>query len=233
MVHPDAVSQLLRGVRALKHFTYQFRRTLNTEWYPYRICQVLRQYAKDTLEDLSLTWDSNGGVFDQASIDSLRDFQILRRLRVRYTFIVSAGEDGTLAPAPLISMLPPSLKELRLVGGNHPVVCLLYGPISFEKTDHLAKLFDGLPESKEELLPNLIKIDCKDVYHEEYEDSGLYQQIKAACMSAGVAVNGLDRGQCCEPWGSLPPRQEPPSRGPQQQSGWSGSLYQKYSPDLS
>ena len=232
VVHPDVMSRLLRGTQALKRFYFWTFDGLNTTEDRSRIFQVLRQHTKHTLEELDLTWNSGTDqMFASASIDDLRDFQMLKKIRVRYTALMSENEDGTL-PQPLTSILPPSITDVRFVGP--------YRPWSVESTREftptraivrkdlldLASLFDGLPALKKQCLPNLVRVDCERSYNKELEQFGVYQHIRETCMEAGVPVNGLDRNvdQEHRPW--FPPRH-------MRQRPAEMSLYQWFAPDLS
>lgn len=230
-IHSEIISHLLRSVRGLTHFTCRLPVAYNNTWAASDICHVLRKRTKHTLEELDLTWLSDKETLP--SFDGLQDFQVLKKLRVRYDSIMSASENGTFSAAPLTSVLPSSLEELRLVGRHLPRQ-IKYNERLSERIqsiitrdlEHLTKLFDGLPELKEECLPNLVKIDCENAYHRDFEQSGSYRHVREACLRAGVALDGL-------PWGSQPVRGGAPSLTPQQPAGWWGSCYQMYSPDLS
>lgn len=133
-------------------------------------------------------------------------------------------------------MLPLSLKELRLVGGSIPGQINFHGiPLVEMKAlarwplDHLTKFLDRLPDMKDECLPNLLKIDCEGAHHEDYEQSGSYQQIREACTRAEGALNELDPDLCHVPWECWPLRGAPAPR----MAGWWVSWYQMDSPDPS
>ena len=214
VVNPDVVDQLLRGTQALKRFYSRTLDGLNTTEDRLKIFQVLRQHAKHTLEELDLTWNSSTNeIFNLASIDHLRDFQKLKKLRVRYDAIMTEHEDGTLPQVPLTSMLPPSMTEIRLVGpykswrtDSTRDFTEKTKAIARQDLHDLASLFDGLPAWKILCVPNLVRIDCELSYVEELEQFGVYQHIRKTCMEAGVTVNGLDRRFDREhkPW--IPPR---------------------------
>ena len=231
-VHPDVVDQLLGGMQALRRFYYWTLEGLSAMEDRTRIFQVLQQHAKHTLEELDLIWFSSTNEFAWVSYD-LRDFQMLKKLRVRYTAIMSANGDGTLARVPLTSTLPPSITEVRLVGPykSWPTDCnrkFTEGTkaIARRELNNLASLFDGLPALKKQCLPNLVRVDCELVYTDEFEQFGVYQHIRETCMNAGVILNGLggsyDQGY--KAW--IPPRHK--RRRPAEMS-----LYQWYSPDPS
>ena len=238
VLHPDYINRLLEGVRALTHFTYKLHAGFTVKRYPSDICKVLGQHVKDTLEELDLTWYNFAPASTKlASIDSLRDFRVLKKLRVKYKFIIVKGEDGNLAPAKLTSMLPSSLQELRLVGNYDPG----QNERPFEEIKassrwdftQLAKVFHGLPEMKEEALPNLVRVDCEGAYHEDYQRSRSCQKIREACARAGVALNGLDPELCHKAWEDWPRCDGSPGRTPQQQEGRWRSRYQMFSSDSS
>ena len=238
VLHPDHINRLLESVRALTHFTYNLHAGFTLRRYPTDICKVLGQHVKDTLEELDLTWyDFAPASTKFASIDSLRDFRVLKKLRVNYKFIIVKGEDGNLAPAKLTSMLPSSLQELRLVGNYDPG----QNERPFEEIKassrwdftQLAKVFHGLPEMKEEALPNLVRVDCEGAYHEDYQRSRSCQKIREACARAGVALNGLDPELCHKAWEDWPRFDGSPGRTPQQQEGQWRSRYQMFSSDSS
>ena len=234
LVQPDVVDQLLGGMRALKRFYSWTLDGLNTTEDRSRIFQVLRQHAKYTLEELDLTWNSSTNEpFTLASIDDLRDFQKLKKLRVRYDAIMTEHEDGTLPQVPLTSILPPSITEVRLVGpyrswhsGSNGELTEKSKATARQALHDLASLFDGLPALKEQRLPNLVRVDCELTYVEDLEQFGVYQNIRETCMEAGVTVNGLDRNFNREhkPW--IPPRHL--RRRPAEMS-----LYQWFAPDPS
>ena len=234
-VHPDIVTHLLQGVRTLRCFSYQAHARFCDTWSPFEICQVLQHHFKDSLEELDLTWHCTKDALALPSFDSLQKLHVLKKLRVRYDSIMSASEKGTISAAPLTSMLPSSLEELRLVGRITPGQTeysegffkgMSMKTILRNDLDHLTKLFDGLPELKEECLPKLVRIECENAYYEDFEQSGSYRQIREACIRAGVALDGL-------PWGSQPVRGGPPQNTPQQQAEWRGSFFQLYSADTS
>ena len=234
LVHPDVVDQLFGGMQALKRFYSGTSDGLNTTEDRSRIFQVLRQHAKHSLEELDLTWNSSTKeIFDLASIDDLRDFQKLKKLRVRYDAIMTEHEDGTLPQVPLTSILPLSITEVRLVGpyrywhlGSHGELTEKSKAIVRQALHDLASLFDGLPALKEKCLPNLVRVDCELTYVEDFEQSGVYQNIRETCMEVGVTVNGLDRSIDHEHKHWIPPRHL--RTRPAEMS-----LYQWYSPDSS
>ena len=233
-VHPDVVDRLLGGVQALRKFFLWTSMGLNTTEDRSRIFQVLRQHAKYTLEELDLTWfSSTNERLARASIDDFRDFQMLKKLRVRYSALMSENEDETLPQVPLTSILPPSITEIRLVGPfkSWPRPCNVEftgetKAIARRDLNDLAALFNGLPALKKQCLPNLVRVDCELVYIEEFEQFGVLQDIRETCMSAGVTVNGLDRRFDREHQATIPPRHL--RRRPAEMS-----LYQWYSPDPS
>ena len=234
VVHPDVMDQLLGGTQALKRFYFWTFDGLNTTEDRSKIFQVLRQHAKHTLEELDLTWNSSTNeIFNLASIDHLRDFQKLKKLRVRYDAIMTEHEDGTLPQVPLTNLLPPSITEVRLVGPyrSWPVDSKMKftektKAIARQDLHDLASLFEGLPAWKKLCVPNLVRIDCELSYNEELEQFGVFQNIRETCMEAGVTVNGLDKkvDQEHKPW--LPPRHF--RRRPAEMS-----LYQWFAPDPS
>ena len=219
-VHPDVVDQLLGGVQALRRFFLWTLEGLNATEDRSRIFQVLRQRAKHTLEEMEVIWySSTGERFARATIDDLRDFQMLKEVRVRYSSLISDNEDETLPQVPLTSILPPSITEVRLVGPHRK-------PIVRQDLDNLASLFDGLPALKNQCLPELVRVDCELVYTEEFEQSGVIQSIRETCVKAGIIVNGLDRRFEKKHKASIPPRHL--RRRPAEMS-----LYQWFSPDPS
>ena len=198
----------------MKRFTSRTPARLINTWWPFKISQTLQHHAKDTLEELDLTSESSKKRVDLPLFDGLQAFQVLKKLRVRYNSIMSASEEGTFSAAPLTSILPSSLEELRLIGRDVSGYTE-YLVASFEEMkrilrndlNRLTKLFDGLPELKEECLPNLVIIESENAYYGEFENSGSYQQIREACIRAGLALDGL-------PWGSQPVRGRPPPLTP-------------------
>ena len=234
LVHPNVVDQLLGGTQALKKFYSWTFGGLNTTEDRSKIFQVLRQRAKHTLEELDLTWNnSTNEKFNLASIDDLRDFQKLKKLRVRYDAVMTEHEDGALPQVPLTSILPPSITEVRLVGpyrywhlGSNGELPEKSKAIARQGLHDLASLFSGLPALKEQCLPNLVGVDCEHTYVEDLEQFGVYQNIRETCMEVGVTVNGLDRrlDQEHKPW--IPPRHK-------RQRPAEMSWYQWYSPDPS
>lgn len=220
-IHPDIISHLLQGVRTLKHFAYQAHARFCNTWSPFEICQVLQPHTKDTLEELDLTWHNTKDALALPSFDGFQELHVLKKLRVRYDSIMSASEKGSFSAAPPTSLLPSSLEELRLIGRIIPGQTE-HSEASFKgikiktvlRNDlvRLTKLFDGLPELKGDCLPNLVKIDFANAYYGDFENAGSYQQIREACIRAGVALHGL-------PWGSQPVRGGPPPLIPQGQTG--------------
>ena len=233
-VHPDVVDQLLGGVQALRRFFLWTLEGLNATEDRSKIFQVLRQRAKHSLEELEVIWySSTGERFAKATIDDLRDFQMLKELRVRFSTLMSENEDETLPQVPLTSILPPSITEVRLVGPyrSWPPHCNLgftkkEKPITRQDLNNLASLFDGVPALKKQCLPNLVRFDCELVYTEEFEQFDVIQSIRETCMKAGITVNGLDRRVEKEYKASIPPRHL--RRRPAEMS-----LYQWFSPDPS
>ena len=241
LVHPDVVDQLLGGTQALRRFCSWTNYRPNTTENRSRIFQVLRQHAKHTLEELDLTSNSS-----TKEIDDLRDFRMLKILRVRYSAIMTEHEDGTLPQVPLTSILPPSITEVQLVGPyrsweTHSPRQLTEELKAVARQDlhDLASLFDGLPALKKQCLPNLVRIDCERSYAEELEQFGVFQNIRETCMEAGVTVNGLDRNFIPGETDWIQPRHR--RRRPAERiqprhlrrRPAEMSLYQWFSPDLS
>lgn len=234
-MHPDNLSRLLQGVRTLRRFEYEAHARYCETWSPFEICQILQHHSKDTLEELDLTWHNSKDALALPYSDGLRGLHVLKKLRIRHDSIMSASENGTVCAAPLTSILPSSLEELRLVGRLIPGQPGYFeGSFKGKKTktairkdlDHLTKLFDGLAELKKECLPNLVRIECENAYYEVFERSISYQKIRKACIRAGVALDGL-------PWVSQPVPGDPRPLTPQRQSGWQGSYFQVFTPDTS
>lgn len=221
-VNPNAVNHLLENIRDLTHFTCHVPARDLLSWGSVSIWQVLRHHTRHSLEELDLTWSENQDGNPQASFGDLGEFQVLRKLRVRYASIKLASEKRIVTPAPLAFMLPPSLKELRLVED----FCSTPKDLKWD-LDQLVKLFDWLAESKPVRLPNLEMIDCEGAYSKDYEQSGMCQYIRETCMKAGVALKGLNSEESRTPLESCPQQDKPPTNTSQQQAGWLGSRYHR------
>lgn len=112
---PHILRQLLRSIKTLQRFTYSYEyHTGGADFEPRHIVALLQTYAKPSLLKLDITRDhqTKGVSLSDQSVDSLRAFGVLERIRVNAHMFRTSSRD----PQPLTTMLPASIQELELVG---------------------------------------------------------------------------------------------------------------------
>jgi hypothetical protein len=169
---------LLKSFKALRSFTLRQHGHFNMpQWSPADLCSDLQTYAKDSLEELDLSWwaDSQNAEIPPA-VGNLSNFPVLKRLRVSLRAVLKRAEDGIRTQQPLISadFLPASIEKLVLVGHLYP--------------NHAAWMLDHLLDMQHERLPKLRKIVLEGSDGDPDSEPRIHSQTVAACERAGVTL---------------------------------------------
>lgn len=202
------LERIVRGTRTLKSFHYQIGwydkhsdERDSGSWFSLpNICiHSLRKSALSTLEHFSLTdpygmaEEDERGVGDTMDRITLHDFDVLKYVAVECSLFVDRGTDSPDPDAPLdegfhnengpgkgvsrlIDVLPRSLETL-----------VMYAP---RDANHLAALFRGLLQLKEERLPNLRSITIKRIHVIE---QWIIMKMGGDCQQLGVDYRYLGR----------------------------------------
>jgi len=205
-LHPQLLFPLLERTSALQNFTYSRCVVDNTEWFPFEVCQALREHTSTSLEHLNLNWDAaveNRGSHDH--LGDLRRFVSLKTLSVNLAMLNYQVNLGTRKYKQLADFLPASIEELELVGGGRDWDdgdnSISSWSISLQQDDQndalgnrtpkeITSLFDGLAEAKGKHLPNLKRITFQWFYKSDHQYAATYQQIREVCEKAGCALEG-------------------------------------------
>ena len=143
----EAIAGLLRGVKSLKSFTYEFRHLWRDEGFtlPFdcvAALETLETNAGHTLESLRLSAEE----IEASQIAPLRDFRVLREIEMQ-TFRCFAVQGGK--PADIILSLPISLERLAMSW---------YEGMSFKGIEEMTEAILELVRESKSQLPHLRKL---------------------------------------------------------------------------
>ncbi|MCJ1457473.1 hypothetical protein MMC28_007841 [Mycoblastus sanguinarius] len=181
--------QLLKGIKALKRFTYDYFAELDDESGT-EICEILAvllKYARNSLEVLALTADTGlGAKYKVENNGCLRDFQVLKEARLSsYIFVKNGDEYKGLEwgseyeewkddISRLADILPHTIEKVEFDG----VV---------ETTD-IETLLKGLVECKTKRVPRLREIVFHEADKEPEAAAEIIKVLKEGCKAVGVTL---------------------------------------------
>ena len=148
---------IIRGFKRLRYLRYaQSLPEHNRVWDPSEFMQILLQNGHQSLEELDITSVDYPLMFPRWQfIGSLRDFPVLKHIIIDHFMLLDEG-----IPWRLVDILPASVESVMLRNQSPRPGCSL----SWEVAE---ALFDGLPEEKAVMLPNLLSIHTEDLLDAE------------------------------------------------------------------
>lgn len=160
----SVLRQLLPSIKSLERITYSYQ-YYHWSWTfkPSKIVALLQTHARSSLVQLDITGTT---AISQFSV-SLREFEVLERIRIDADMLTMSGPHNCRKPQLLTEILPAAIEELELVG-------------SIDEND-AELMFTGLPTSKEKFFPNLHKVMFQSRVR-------LSKAMQAECEAAGVSL---------------------------------------------
>lgn len=178
-VYAKNVAQLLIGIKALTHFTYEYKQGWNQRMEACKIVAALHQYAKHSLEYLSLTGSYEGN--DDMKNPCLQGFEVLKQFYLQgdiYTELLSYRD---LSPGrgsdrkeiqPLVYVMPASIERIGIFQDG--------------VSGHTSDLLVDFAEEKDLRLPKLNKVMILDFGTNLIEDGG--EAMRGICEKVGVSL---------------------------------------------
>ena len=176
LINTTVLNTMLAGAIALQRFTYSraeyiWKGGCRDLFDPVAMVEILQSTTKTTLVHLDLSWNNFSNFYKPHFIGSLlRAFEVLKRIRVQVPVFAKSlhNKSEPCEPEPLVDVLPTSIERLDLVGAV--------------KAEEAISLLAGLPERKEERVPNLQSI----TFPWPHRETSTLITRRVACEESGI-----------------------------------------------